>query len=156
MSFPASVHVSPCPMWRCARSWAHGARRDITVHGFRSTFRDWVGESTAFSGAVAEAAVAHVVGDKVEAAYRRGDLFEKRRKLMAAWATSARRRPRARRSFPTGRGSRTWQSARRFGLKIKNRVFPKLAPLRRGPRNTRTGSPRKYIHTRRGQLGAHR
>jgi integrase len=62
-------------------------RADITVHGFRSTFRDWVEETTNYSGAVAEAALAHVVGDKVEAAYRRGDLFEKRRKLMAAWAT---------------------------------------------------------------------
>jgi len=60
---------------------------DITVHGFRSTFRDWVEETTNFAGTVAEAALAHVVGDKVEAAYRRGDLFEKRRRLMAAWAT---------------------------------------------------------------------
>lgn len=60
---------------------------DITVHGFRSTFRDWVEESTNYAGTVAEAALAHVVGDKVEAAYRRGDLFEKRRKLMAAWGT---------------------------------------------------------------------
>ena len=62
-------------------------RGDLTVHGFRSTFRDWAAEQTAFPGEVAEAALAHVVGDKVEAAYRRGDLFEKRRKLMAAWAT---------------------------------------------------------------------
>jgi integrase len=62
-------------------------RTDITVHGFRSTFRDWVEEMTTFPGSVAEAALAHVVGDKVEAAYRRGDLFEKRRKLMNAWAT---------------------------------------------------------------------
>ena len=61
-------------------------RDDITAHGFRSTFRDWVSESTAFAGEIAEAALAHVVGDKVEAAYRRGDLFEKRRKLMEAWA----------------------------------------------------------------------
>jgi integrase len=61
--------------------------RDLTVHGFRSTFRDWTAEQTAFPGEVAEAALAHVVGDKVEAAYRRGDLFEKRRKLMTAWAT---------------------------------------------------------------------
>jgi integrase len=60
---------------------------NFTVHGFRSTFRDWVEETTNYSGAVAEAALAHVVGDKVEAAYRRGDLFEKRRKLMASWAT---------------------------------------------------------------------
>jgi integrase len=60
-------------------------RADITVHGFRSTFRDWVEETTNYAGTVAEAALAHVVGDKVEAAYRRGDLFEKRRKLMDAW-----------------------------------------------------------------------
>ena len=60
---------------------------DITVHGFRSSFRDWVEERTNYAGTVAEAALAHTVGDKVEAAYRRGDLFEKRRKLMAAWAT---------------------------------------------------------------------
>lgn len=61
-------------------------RGDLTVHGFRSTFRDWVEEQTAYPGSVAEAALAHVVGDKVEAAYRRGDLFEKRRQLMNTWA----------------------------------------------------------------------
>jgi integrase len=61
-------------------------RGDLTVHGFRSTFRDWAAECTNFPREVAEAALAHVVGDKVEAAYRRGDLFEKRRKLMDAWA----------------------------------------------------------------------
>src|SRR6516225_8271652 len=62
-------------------------RGDITVHGFRSTFRDWAAERTNFSSEVAEMALAHAVGDKVEAAYRRGDLFEKRRRLMTAWAT---------------------------------------------------------------------
>ena len=61
-------------------------RTDLTVHGFRSTFRDWVEEQTAYAGSVAEAALAHSVGDKVEAAYRRGDLFEKRKQLMNAWA----------------------------------------------------------------------
>ena len=61
--------------------------RDVTVHGFRSTFRDWAAERTNFPSEVAEAALAHVVGDKVEAAYRRGDLFEKRRRLMEAWAS---------------------------------------------------------------------
>lgn len=59
---------------------------DLTAHGFRSTFRDWAAEQTAFPREVAEAALAHVVADKVEAAYRRGDLFEKRRQLMEAWA----------------------------------------------------------------------
>lgn len=58
----------------------------ITVHGFRSTFRDWVSERTSYPPHVAEAALWHAVSDKVEAAYRRGDLFEKRRRLMADWA----------------------------------------------------------------------
>ena len=64
-------------------------REDITAHGFRSTFRDWAAERTEFQGEVAEAALAHAVGNKVEAAYRRGDLFDKRRRLMEAWATFA-------------------------------------------------------------------
>jgi len=60
-------------------------RAGLTVHGFRSTFRDWAAERTNYSREVAEAALAHMVGDKVEAAYRRGDLFEKRRQLMDVW-----------------------------------------------------------------------
>jgi len=61
-------------------------RGDLTAHGFRSTFRDWAAERTNFPNEVVEMALAHSVGSKVEAAYRRGDLFEKRRKLMDAWA----------------------------------------------------------------------
>jgi integrase len=61
-------------------------RDDLTAHGFRSTFRDWAAERTNFPSEVVEIALAHVVGSKVEAAYRRGDLFEKRRRLMDAWA----------------------------------------------------------------------
>jgi integrase len=61
-------------------------RGDVTAHGFRSTFRDWAAERTNFPREVAEAALAHAIDDKVEAAYRRGDLFEKRRHLMEAWA----------------------------------------------------------------------
>ena len=61
-------------------------RGDLTVHGFRSTFRDWAAERTNFPSEVVEMALAHAVGTKVEAAYRRGDLFEKRRRLMDAWA----------------------------------------------------------------------
>jgi integrase len=56
-----------------------------TVHGFRSTFRDWAAERTDFAHEVCEAALAHQIENKVEAAYRRGDLFEKRRDLMDAW-----------------------------------------------------------------------
>jgi integrase len=59
---------------------------EITAHGFRSTFRDWCAEQTSFPSEVAEMALAHAVGDKVEAAYRRGDLFEKRGALAEAWA----------------------------------------------------------------------
>lgn len=58
----------------------------ITVHGFRSTFREWAGEATAFPREVAEAALAHQIGNEVERAYRRGDALQKRRKLMDAWA----------------------------------------------------------------------
>jgi integrase len=58
-----------------------------TVHGFRSSFRDWAGEETSFPREVAEAALAHTVGNEVERAYRRGDALEKRRKLMDAWAS---------------------------------------------------------------------
>jgi integrase len=61
-------------------------RSDITTHGFRSAFRDWCSEATEHAPHVAEAALAHAVGSKVEAAYRRGDLFEKRRQLMMDWA----------------------------------------------------------------------
>ena len=59
---------------------------DVTVHGFRSAFRDWAAECTNFTNEVCEAALAHAMTNKAEAAYRRGDLFEKRRKLMDAWA----------------------------------------------------------------------
>lgn len=59
---------------------------DVTVHGFRSTFRDWAAERTAFPHEVCEMALAHTIQNSAEAAYRRGDLFEKRRRLMDAWA----------------------------------------------------------------------
>lgn len=60
---------------------------EFTVHGFRSSFRDWAAEETNFQREVAEAALAHAVGDAVERAYRRGDALEKRRRLMSAWAS---------------------------------------------------------------------
>jgi integrase len=64
-------------------------RSDLTVHGFRSSFRDWVAEQTNFPSEAAEMALAHAVGDRVEAAYRRGDMFEVRRRLLQAWADFA-------------------------------------------------------------------
>ena len=68
-------------------------RDTITVHGFRSTFRDWASEQTSFAHEVCEMALAHVIGNKAEAAYRRGDLFEKRRLLMDAWQAFADSKP---------------------------------------------------------------
>jgi integrase len=70
-------------------------RDDLTVHGFRSTFRTWAAECTSFPREVIEAALAHLVGDATEQAYQRGDLFEKRRRLMAAWADYCARAPAA-------------------------------------------------------------
>jgi integrase len=60
---------------------------NATVHGFRSSFRDWAGNVSSFPREVVETALAHVIGDKAEQAYRRGDALEKRRKLMETWAT---------------------------------------------------------------------
>jgi integrase len=74
--------LSPMTMDKVLRS----QKLDVTVHGFRSSFRDWAGEETSFVREVAEAALAHVIGDKAEQAYRRGDALEKRRALMSAWA----------------------------------------------------------------------
>ncbi|RKQ73474.1 tyrosine-type recombinase/integrase [Oceanibaculum indicum] len=64
-------------------------RADLTAHGFRSTFRDWAAERTGYPAEVAEMALAHTISSKVEAAYRRGDLFEKRRRMMEDWASFA-------------------------------------------------------------------
>jgi len=63
------------------------AKVDVTTRGFRSSFRDWAGDHTAFARDVVEAALAHAIENQTEAAYRRSDALEKRRKLMAAWAT---------------------------------------------------------------------
>jgi len=62
-------------------------RKDITVHGFRSSFRDWASESTAYPSEMVEMALAHTIGNKVEAAYRRGDLYEKRCRMMNDWSS---------------------------------------------------------------------
>ena len=69
-----------------AKGWRDAAGKVVTVHGFRSTFRDWAGETTAYPREVIEHAIAHQIPDKAEASYARGTLFEKRRRLMADWA----------------------------------------------------------------------
>jgi integrase len=67
----------------------------VTVHGFRSSSRDWAAERTGFSHEVCEMVLAHTISNAAEAAYRRGDLFEKRRKLMEAWSEFVNRTCRA-------------------------------------------------------------
>jgi integrase len=84
--FPGARRGKPLSNMALLKLLERMDRDDITVHGFRSTFRDWAAECTNFPREVAEMALAHAVDDKVEAAYRRGDLFEKRRQLMTAWA----------------------------------------------------------------------
>ncbi len=85
----AGKHFSSMALARVLRRM--GA--EFTVHGFRSAFRDWVGEQTHFPREIAEAALAHVVGDATERAYRRGDALEKRRELMNTWAAYCEPKP---------------------------------------------------------------
>ena len=84
--FPGQKRGKPLSNMAMLTLLGRMGRGDLTAHGFRSTFRDWAAERTNFPREVAEAALAHTVGNKVEAAYRRGDLFDKRRQLMGAWA----------------------------------------------------------------------
>jgi integrase len=84
--FPGSRAARPISNMAMLMLLRRMGRGDLTVHGFRSTFRDWAAERTTFPAEVAEMALAHTVSDKVEAAYRRGDLFQKRRQLAEAWA----------------------------------------------------------------------
>jgi len=85
--FPGWKTGRPLTGMACLKLLKEDMKRDgFTVHGFRSSFRDWAAEQTNYPRDVAEAALAHVISDKTEAAYRRGDLFEKRAKLMKDWA----------------------------------------------------------------------
>lgn len=84
--FPGGVRNKPLSNAAMLALLARMGRDDLTVHGFRSSFRDWAAERSNFPGEVVEMALAHTVKDKSEAAYRRGDLFTKRRALMTAWA----------------------------------------------------------------------
>ena len=84
--FPGGKRGKPLSNMAMLAVLKRTGRSDLTAHGFRSSFRDWAAERTNFPREVAETALAHTVGDKVEAAYRRGDLFQKRRRLMDGWA----------------------------------------------------------------------
>jgi len=85
--FPGRAAHRPLSTRTLLRALNIIAGTQATIHGFRSTFRDWAAERTNFPREVAEMALAHVIGSKVEAAYRRGDLIEKRAAMMAQWAT---------------------------------------------------------------------
>lgn len=85
--FPGMVPGRPLSVNALKQVLGRSRAQGATVHGFRSSFRDWAGECTAFPREVAEAALAHTVGDETERAYRRGDALEKRRLLMDAWAS---------------------------------------------------------------------
>jgi integrase len=85
--FPGSKRGKPLSNAAMSAVLKRMGRNNITVHGFRSTFSDYVSEQTSFSHETREHALAHQISDKAEASYRRGDQFEKRRKLMEAWAS---------------------------------------------------------------------
>jgi len=87
--FPGSKQTRPMSDMTLTAVLRRMGRDDITVHGFRSTFRDWAAEATNFPHELAEMALAHAVSNKVEAAYRRGDMLEKRFAMMNAWAALA-------------------------------------------------------------------
>lgn len=84
--FPGNTRGKPLSNMAMSMLLKRMGKTEITVHGFRSTFRDWASEQTSFPHETCEHALAHRISDKAEAAYRRGDQFEKRRKLMEAWA----------------------------------------------------------------------
>lgn len=84
--FPGMREGSPLSDMTLTAVLRRMGRGDLTAHGFRSTFRDWASERTNYPREVAEAALAHTIENKVEAAYRRGDLFEKRGRMMEDWS----------------------------------------------------------------------
>jgi integrase len=85
--FPGQRRGKPLSVMALAMVLRRAGLADVTVHGFRSAIRDWAGNETSFTRELAEAALAHAVGDMTERAYRRGDALEKRRQLMSAWAS---------------------------------------------------------------------
>lgn len=86
LAFPGSVAGRPLSDMTLTAVLRRMGRGNLTAHGFRSTFRDWAAEQTAYPAEVVEMSLAHTIVNKVERAYRRGDLIEKRRRLMADWA----------------------------------------------------------------------
>jgi integrase len=91
--FPGRTGAKPLSNMAFLMTLRRMKRADLTAHGFRSSFRDWAAERTNFPNAVCEAALAHTLKDKTEAAYNRTDLFERRRDLMESWAAFATAKP---------------------------------------------------------------
>lgn len=85
--FPSSRRGQPLSNMAFKQLLVRMGEAGFVPHGFRSSFRDWCGECTPFPREVAEATLAHIVGNSVEQAYRRGDALEKRREVMEAWAS---------------------------------------------------------------------
>jgi integrase len=85
--FPGHRTGRPLSLTSLSKALKAAGGGNATVHGFRSTFKDWAAERTTFAGEVSEMALSHAIGDKVEAAYRRGELLKKRAALMEQWAT---------------------------------------------------------------------
>jgi len=83
--FPGWRHGKPLSNMAMNKVLERMKRDNVTVHGFRSSFRDWAAEQTAFASDVVEKALAHTIRNPVEAAYRRGDLLDKRRQLIRTW-----------------------------------------------------------------------
>ena len=90
--FPGHLRGRPLSNMAMARLLKRMGRRDLTVHGFRSSFREWASERTSYPREVCESALAHTIESKVEAAYRPGNLFESRRRLMEEWGKHCQRR----------------------------------------------------------------
>src|SRR5262249_45197174 len=84
--FPGGRSGRPLSLTALTKALRAAGGGDATVHGFRSTFKDWTSERTSFPSEVSEMALAHTIGDKVEAAYRRGELVKKGAAMMEAWA----------------------------------------------------------------------
>lgn len=91
--FPGAKRGKPLSNMAMLNVLARMNHEDITVHGFRSSFRDWAGEETNFAWEICEVALAHDIGDKTSEAYQRGDLLKKRRRLMEAWASYCEKPP---------------------------------------------------------------
>jgi integrase len=122
--FPAYRSDRPMSNMACSMLLRRLKVETATTHGFRSSFRDWAGELTSFPREVAEAALAHAVGDETERAYRRGDALEKRRKLMDAWAAFLEPKASSHEHHRTSDGS-----GRYDGVHI-DELTPQLGPMK--------------------------